>query len=204
MILIATFKPPRRGLFRSKSALASLASIVIGLLLAPADAAMVKCVDSNGKVSYQDPPCPTSAAESTVKFKAPPPAGPSPQAADLSPVPSRQSNMKGRARIPSDTDFRGPREAWGRLTLALARGDKAAAMKELTPSAQQRYSDMLEKLSGKTKPVEIDRLGAVRSVTLTGDELATITLTRKKADGTYGYKVMLMRGADGRWRIENM
>jgi hypothetical protein len=165
---------------------------------------MVKCVDSNGKVSYQDPPCPTSAAESTVKVQVPPPEGPSPQAADLSPVPSRPSNTKGRARIPSDIDFRGPREAWQRLTLALARGDRDAAMKELTPSAQQRYSEMLEKLSGKMKPVEIDRLGAVRSVTLTGDELATITLTRKKADGTYGYKVTLMRGPDGKWRIENM
>jgi len=165
---------------------------------------MVKCVDPNGKVSYQDPPCPTSAAESTVKVQVPPPAGPSSQAADLSPVPSRPSNTKGRARIPSDTDFRGPREAWQRLSLALARGDRDAAMKELTPSAQQRYSEMLEKLSDKTKPVEIDRLGAVRSVTLTGDELATITLTRKKADGTYGYKVTLMRGADGKWRIETM
>ena len=63
---------------------------------------------------------------------------------------------------------------------------------------------MLEKLSGKTKPVEVDRLGAVRSVRLSGDTLATITLTRKKADGTYAYEVMLMRGADGKWRIDNM
>ena len=165
---------------------------------------MVKCVDVNGKVSYQDPPCATSAAESTVKSKVAPPAGPSPQAADISPVPSRPLSSQDRARIPSDTDFRGPREAWQRLSLALSRGDRDAAMKELTPSAQQRYSEMLEKLSGKTKPVEIDQLGAVRSVRLSGETLATITLTRKKADGTYAHEVMLMRGADGKWRIDNM
>jgi hypothetical protein len=163
---------------------------------------MVKCVDSNGKVSYQDAPCATSAAESTVKVQVPNPSGPSSQAADLSPVPSRPLNA--RARIPSDSDFRGPRESWQRLTQALGRGDRDAALKELTPSAQQRYGDMLEKLGDKTKPVEIDKLGAVRSVRLTGDALATITLTRKKADGTYGYEVMLMRGADGKWRVDNM
>ncbi len=165
---------------------------------------MVKCVDPNGKVSYQDGPCETSATESTVKLQVPPPAAPSSQAADISPVPSRPLNMKNRARVPSGSDFRGPREAWQRLRQALNRGDRDAAMNELTPSAQQRYSETIEKLSIKTKPVELDRLGSVRSVTLTGDTLATITLTRKKADGTYAYEVMLMRGADGKWRIDNM
>jgi hypothetical protein len=201
VILDLAFESQRRRIVCSRGALACAAAIVFGFAFASAHAAMVKCVDSNGKVSYQDPPCASSASESAVQFQAPPPPGPSPQAKDLAPVPA---NVHGRARIPSDGDFRGPREAWQRLAHALSKGDRDAALKELTPSAQQRYGDMLDKLTDKSKPVEIDHLGAVRSVRLTGNSLATITLTRKKVDGTYAYDVMLMRGADGKWRVDTM
>jgi hypothetical protein len=201
VILDLAFESQRRRLICSRGGLACAAAIVFGFAFASAHAAMVKCVDSNGKVSYQDPPCASSASESAVQLQAPPPPGPSPQAADLAPVPA---NVPHRARIPSDGDFRGPREAWQRLARALSKGDRDAAFKELTPSAQERYRDLLDKLGDKTKPVEADHLGAVRSVRLTGDSFATITLTRKKADGTYAYEVMLMRGADGKWRIDTM
>lgn len=204
MIFAAVFKSLRRDLFAPWCALAALLPIVTCFSVAPAHATMVKCVAPNGKVSYQDGPCATSAAEAAVTVQVPPSAGPSSQAADISPVPSRPLNTQSRGRIPSHSDFQGPREAWQRLTQALNRGDRDAALKELTPSAQQRYSEMLERVSSGTKPAEVDHLGAVRSVTLTGDALATITLTRKKADGTHAYEVMLMRGADGKWRIDNM
>jgi hypothetical protein len=41
-------------------------------------------------------------------------------------------------------------------------------------------------------------------VTLSGDRHATLRLMRRKDDGNYGYEVMLMRGGDGRWRIDRM
>ena len=107
-------------------------------------------------------------------------------------------------RIPTEADFRGPREAWERLGLAIRRGDKDAALKELTPAAKLRLAPVFETIGSKSTPLNFEELGSIRSVTLAGEGLATITLMRKKADGIYGYEVNLIRDADGRWRIDNM
>lgn len=107
-------------------------------------------------------------------------------------------------RIPTEADFRGPREAWERLGVAIRRGDKDAALKELTPAAKQRLAPVFDTIGSKSTPLNFDELGSIRSVMLAGEGLATITLTRKKADGIYGYEVNLIRDADGRWRIDNM
>ncbi len=77
-------------------------------------------------------------------------------------------------------------------------------MKELTPSAQQRLASVFDTIGSKSTPFKVEELGSIRSVMLAGEGLATITLTRKKADGTYVHQVNLIRDADGRWRIDNM
>jgi hypothetical protein len=107
-------------------------------------------------------------------------------------------------RIPTEADFRGPRETWERLGLAIRRGDKDAALNELTPSAKQRLAPVFDTIGSKSTPLNVEELGSIRSVMLAGEGLATITLTRKKADGIYAYEVNLIRDADGRWRIDNM
>jgi hypothetical protein len=107
-------------------------------------------------------------------------------------------------RIPTEADFRGPRETWERLGLAIRRGDKDAALKELTPSAQQRLASVFDTIGSKSKPFNAKELGSIRSVMLAGEGLATIKLTRKKADGIYMHDVNLIRDAEGKWRIDNM
>lgn len=169
-----------------------------------------KCVDATGKTSYQTNPCPI-AADPTLKVQAPAPSG-SPQAATTPPmnVPAANSGAAtassrgGKGRVPSEADFRGPRETWERLGSAIRRGDKDAALKELTPSAKQRLAPIFDTVGSKTTPLNAENLGSIRSVMLAGEGLATITLTRAKADGTYVHQVNLIRDADGKWRIDNM
>jgi hypothetical protein len=184
-----------------------------------------KCVDAAGKTSYQADPCPTI-PEEAVKVQPPAPQSTTPRQPSAAPaLPStapRQSSvppaspaatnpktMTGSSRgpkdrIPTEADFRGPREAWERLGLAIRRGDKEAALKELTPAAKLRLGPVFETIGSKSTSLNFEELGSIRSVTLAGEGLATITLTRKKADGIYGYEVNLIRDADGRWRIDNM
>jgi hypothetical protein len=180
----------------------------------PADGEMFKCVDAGGKTSYQGAPCQT-VAESPLKVQAPAPpeaspgARPTPAAAATPPATSPKIGTgvptRGpKARIPTEADFRGPRETWERLGLAIRRGDKDAALKELTPSAQQRLASVFDTIGSKSTPFKADELGSIRSVTLAGEGLATITLKRKKADGIYMHDVNLIRDAEGKWRIDNM
>jgi hypothetical protein len=188
---------------------------VAALSLAPALAAgeTFKCVDAAGKTSYQANPCPI-AAEPTLKVQAPAPPGSTqrPQAATTTPtnVPAANSGAAtassrgGKGRVPSEADFRGPRETWERLGSAIRRGDKDAALKELTPSAKQRLASIFDTVGSKSTPLNAEDLGSIRSVMLAGEGLATITLTRTKADGTYVHQVNLIRDADGKWRIDSM
>jgi hypothetical protein len=200
----------RRSPVRRLIALSSLTAL--SLAHAPADGEAFKCVDAGGKTSYQADPCQT-AAEATLKVQAPAPAStgarqpPVPPAATTSATNPRAATALSRGpkdRIPTEAEFRGPRETWERLGLAIRRGDKDAALKELTPSAQERLASVFDTVGSKSTPFNAEELGSVRSVMLAGEGLATITLTRKKADGIYAHEVMLIRDADGKWRIDNM
>jgi len=186
------------GRSSARRLLASCALIALSLGCAPADAETFKCVDASGKTSYQPAPCPT-AAEETLKVQAPAPTG---SPADVKSAVSPPRSPKDR--MPSEADFRGPRETWERLGLAIRRGDKDAALEELTPSARERFASVFDTIGTKSTPLNADELGSIRSVMLSGEGLATIKLARKKADGTYAHDVMLIRDADGRWRIDNM
>jgi hypothetical protein len=193
--------------------LGSLAAFSLGH--ASANGEVFKCVDASGKTSYQGDPCQTP-AEAALKVQAPAPpeasTGARPIPAAPAATPSSTSPKTGtglstrgtKGRIPTEADFRGPRETWERLGLAIRRGDKDAALKELTPSAQQRLASVFETIGSKSKPFNAEELGSIRSVTLAGEGLATITLTRKKADGIYMRDVNLIRDAEGKWRIDNM
>jgi Domain of unknown function (DUF4124) len=197
---------------RQLIALSSL--MALSLSFAPADAEVFKCVDAGGKTSYRANPC-QKAAEETLKVQAPapptstgarqPPDAPAATPSATSPKSPLGSSSRGpKDRIPTEADFRGPRETWERLGLAIRRGDKAAALKELTPSAQQRLASIFDTIGSKSTPLNAEGLGSIRSVTLAAKGLATITLTRKKADGIYTRDVNLIRDADGKWRIDNM
>lgn len=188
--------------------IALMAMIAVPAAYAPARGEAFKCIDAAGKTSYQADPCP-AASDASQKVQAPaPPASTGRQASPTAASPSTgvaPSPLRGpKARVPSEADFRGPREAWERMGSAIRRGDKDAALKELTPSAQRRLGPMLDTIGGKSAPFNADELGSIRSVTLAGEGLATITLTRTKADGTYLYQVNLIRDAEGKWRIDNM
>ena len=192
--------------------LGSLTALSLGH--APADGEMFKCVDAGGKTSYQGDPCQT-VAETPLKVQAPAPpeaspgARPTPAAAASLAITSPKTGTglatRGpKGRIPTEADFRGPRETWERLRLAIRRGDKDAALTELTPSAQQRLASVFDTIGSKSKPFKAGELGSIRSVTLAGEGLATITLKRKKADGIYMHDVNLIRDAEGKWHIDNM
>ncbi|MEP7208938.1 MAG: hypothetical protein ABI920_18545 [Casimicrobiaceae bacterium] len=107
------------------------------------------------------------------------------------------------ADAPPAAAFRAPRETWERLTRALGRHDRAAALRELTPSARARHEGDIEEWLA-AEPFDPARFGKVTSVTLSGKQFATITLSRHKDDGLHAYDVMLMRGDDGRWRVDRM
>lgn len=118
-------------------------------------------------------------------------------------MPMQATAAERGAVSPGAMDFSGPREAWQRLAQALRRGDKEGAMKLLTPSAQERDQKTIEEWL-KAKPFDEKRFGKVRAVTLSGGRYATVNLTRIKDGGTYSSDVMMMRGDDGRWRIERL
>jgi Domain of unknown function (DUF4124) len=192
--------------------LGSLAAVSLGH--APADGEVFKCVDASGKTSYQAIPCQIP-AETPLKVQAPAPpeasvgarptpAAPTAPSATSPKIGTGLSTRGPKDRIPTEADFRGPRETWERLGLAIRRGDRDAALKELTPSAQQRLASVFDAIGSKSKPFNAEELGSIRSVTLAGEGLATITLTRKKADGIYMRDVNLIRDAQGKWRIDNM
>jgi len=104
---------------------------------------------------------------------------------------------------PAAMDFSGPRMTWQRLGEAVRRGDKDGALKLLTPAAQERDQKTINEWL-KTKPFDEKRFGKVRAVTLSAGRFATVSITRVKDGGTYSADVMMMRGDDGRWRIDRL
>lgn len=188
---------------RMHLALALAAASALCLASLDAFGAAVKCVDANGKVSYKEGACADDGKTQGMTVKVPVPDGNVPMPSGT-PAQQRSAQGQNRSRVPTDQDFKGPREAWQRLEQALVRGDRDAALKELTPAAQQRLSETIDRLASKSKTQDSEKWGPVRSVTLTGDDMAKVTLSRKKTDGTYAYEVMLLRGSDGKWRVDNM
>ena len=68
-------------------------------------AALYKCTTADGKVAYQDAPCPSSASEQALKAKAPPPApAPAKAAAGGKPAPKPAHDATTNAKPPKTVD----------------------------------------------------------------------------------------------------
>jgi hypothetical protein len=207
--IIAAGAGPRHSPARRWTMLGAMIALCAGC--APARGETFKCVDAAGKTSYQAAPCP-AVPDVTLKVQAPGPVSAGTSSGQTLATPAAPAGSSGTVpsasrapnRVPSEADFRGPRETWERLGAAIRRGDKDAALKELTPAAQRRLATSLDTIGSKSAPFNADELGSIRSVMLAREGLATITLTRTKADGTYLYQVNLIRDAEGKWRVDNM
>jgi hypothetical protein len=185
---------------RGFAAFVLLASL--GLVPCAAGAAVFKCVEPSGKVTYQANPC-TATQTAVVE---PPPSvsarvSSSPPESTARPA-TREVTTRDLAQV--EADAKGAREAWQRMVQATSRGDVDAALRELTPNAQERYHTIIETATKSDPPVRFDQLGEINAVTVSGGTRATIKVTRKKADGMYGYNVMLLKSPDGRWLIDIM
>jgi hypothetical protein len=175
----------------------------LGLVPCAGAAAVFKCIEASGKVNYQASPC-TAAQTAVVE---PPPSvsarTQSSPSSDPTPRPVAKA-VTTRDLVQIEADAKGAREAWQRMVQATSRGDVDAALRELTPSAQERYHTIIETATKPDPPVRFDQLGEVNAVTVSGGTRATIKVTRKKADGIYAYNVMLLKAPDGRWLIDMM
>jgi hypothetical protein len=125
-----------------------------------AGAGVVRCDLPAGKVVYQDKPCPDGSKTTVVRIVPPAPGA----RTDARSAPTMQAKFGGASPPAAMTDpaaYRietiivspaGPLNAWSDMLGALARGDKAAAMEHLTPSAQQRYGPVFDTLIGPNRP----------------------------------------------------
>ena len=125
-----------------------LASMVVTFSYAPSvQSAMYKCTTPEGKVAYQDSPCPLGSTEKSLKVAPSPPVSTQKQPPIyVAPVPHSMYQSAASSNVPKNIDLKGPLETWDRFGKAFNRGDKSAAMRELTPSAQQQYGPILDQL----------------------------------------------------------
>jgi Domain of unknown function (DUF4124) len=187
-----------------KSVLGSGAMLLFCCNAGIAGAAVIKCVDGAGKVTYQAGDCEASTRQSTIKIEPGPPAPAirKPLATPPSAPVTRQATAQELAQARADAQ--GPRDTWARLGQAIDRGDIESALRELTPAARERFRPVFNAVVGKSKPFRFAQLGTPGTIRLIGRELATMKIIRQKADGKYAYEAMLIRGPDGRWLIDSM
>ena len=125
-------------------------------LIPRAEGAVFKCIDSAGRVAYQDAPCPIGSAETSVSLPALPPQDKSVLSrprVQVPPIPRAMYDAASSNKIPKTIDAKGPLETWDRFGKALNRGDKDGALRELTPSAREKYEPVFDALmrNGQTK-----------------------------------------------------
>jgi hypothetical protein len=115
--------------------------------MSSAQGATYKCTTPEGKVAYQDAPCPSGATEKSLKLAVSPPSASTAKSPPVyvAPVPRPRYESAANPSIPRNFDP-GPLETWDRFSKAFNRGDKNAAMRELTPSAQSQYGPILDQL----------------------------------------------------------
>lgn len=113
-----------------------------------AEGGVYKCVGPDGKVAYQDTPCATGATQTSIHTPEAPAQGVNAPAQRLQAptVPPGMYEAARRKEVPKNIDAKGALEAWDRFAKAFNRGDKATAMQQLTPGAQERYSPVFDAL----------------------------------------------------------
>jgi hypothetical protein len=114
------------------------------------------------------------------------------------------SSGSAQFMLNTDQSFSGPLETWQRLGEALARGDKKAALNELTSDLAERFAPLFDSLLSQKDSFDIASLGTVSDINMIGDSLAELTLVRKTPTGNLGFSVQLLRRPNGKWLIAEM
>ncbi len=91
------------------------------------------------------------------------------------------------------------RASWSRFTAALAAGDVATAVKELSPAAAAKYRGPLEGIQ-PALPGYVASLTGFDPVWI-AENAAHYLLRRLQDTRTFGYHVYFTRGADGAWKL---
>ena len=87
--------------------------------------------------------------------------------------------------------------------LALLRADRIpAALNAITGDMQEKYAAVFTAL-GSALPAAVDSLGTLQPNTFAPDR-AEYFVIRDTADGSQGFLIDFLRGADGVWRIDGM
>jgi hypothetical protein len=112
-------------------------ALIVGLSAAlahasPVQAALYKCTGADGKVAYQDAPCPANASEQALKAKAPPPP-PSPAAAARK-VPAG-SHTAAASKVDAATVAKSKKTADGKVAPEAARTKYPASAAPPAPDA---------------------------------------------------------------------
>lgn len=104
---------------------------------------------------------------------------------------------------PSPDEFQAVCSTWQRFGVALKRGDRDAALAEISLSSRERFAPLIDALLKDTGSFEIAKLGNVASTSSSG-RTATLILVRKKDDRNVAFSVSMVKGWTGNWLIADM
>jgi hypothetical protein len=96
----------------------------------------------------------------------------------------------------------GLRAMYRHAMTALRAGNIAGALKRFVGTSRQRYETIFYSL-GSNLSDAVDALGDIENVTV-GDDWAELLLIRDEDGTRTGYRINVIRGEDGVWRIEEM
>ena len=96
----------------------------------------------------------------------------------------------------------GLRAMYRHAMTALRTGNIASALNRFAGTSRQRYETIFNSL-GSNLAGAVDNLGDIRSVTV-GSDWAELLLIRDQNGTPTGYRINVIRGEDGVWRIEEM
>lgn len=96
----------------------------------------------------------------------------------------------------------GLRAMYRHAMTALRTGNVASALNRFAGTSRQRYETIFNSL-GSNLAGAVDNLGDIKSVTV-GSDWAELLLIRDQNGTPTGYRINVIRGEDGVWRIEEM
>ncbi len=193
-----TMQPLRLADFAAVLCVACIAPVAL-----PSHGAIFKCAEpSTGKVKYQDAPCEEGVAQSTVR---PPPPAPAQPAPARQPQPGKSKTMTPQQAADAEAAALGAKQAYEQFIDALQRRDRDAAFDALTPDYRRRFEPIYQALFESGKPLDASTLGVPRGISIIGDSLAEMKVSRRSADGTEkGFSILMMRDRNGKWYIDGM
>lgn len=115
--------------------------------------------------------------------------------------PCASATAKSGAPLPDE--FQAVCSTWQRFGVALNRGDRDAALAEISSSTREHFLPLVDALLKSTDSFEIAKLGTVSAISSSG-RTATLTLIRKKDDRSVAFSVSMVKGWNGKWLIAGM